>query len=141
MSQPCFNLFRVLVETAALQEQRTVGDSTVGESSPIEWKEKYEENYAMSIPQASSDDDSHPGSTPLFRNDEFHIESRLEVAPVVEHQFITRFSCESQANQEERESERRDECAEDISVSLQLGEPECKKRKLSASPLGFNNSS
>lgn len=104
----------------------------MGESSPMEWKEKYEENYALSIPQASSDDDSHHG---------FHIESRLEAAPVVEHQFITRFSCEPPANREERESEKKDECAEDISVSLQLGEPECKKRKLSDSPLAFNNSS
>lgn len=114
----------------------------MGESWPIEWaatKDKSEENYdvhALSIPQASSDDDSHPGSTPLFRNDEFHIESRLEAAPVVEHQFITRFSGEPPGNPEERdrESEMRDETAQEISVSLQLGEPECKKRKLSDSP-------
>lgn len=128
-----------------MQDQRSASgarDSTVGESWPIEWattKDKLEDNYdihGLSIPQISSDDDSHPGLTPLFRNDEFHIESRLEAALVVEHQFITRFSGEYPVNQEEREREREraDESAQEISVSLQLGEPECKKRKLSDSP-------
>ncbi|KAG6382408.1 hypothetical protein SASPL_157916 [Salvia splendens] len=117
---------------AALQEQRCASGARDSTSWPIEWgatKDKSEDNYdvhALSIPQASSDDDS----TPLFRNDEFHIESRLEAAPVVEHQFITRFSGESLVNQEERESEN----AQEICVSLQLGEPECKKRKLYDSP-------
>lgn len=59
---------------------------------------------------------------------------------MVEHLFITSFSCESSANhthQEGRETQktlsepRDDESAEDISVSLQLGEPECKRIKLS----------
>ncbi|KAH6774897.1 Trypsin family protein [Perilla frutescens var. hirtella] len=125
---------------AALQDQRSAsgaGDSTVGESSPIEWggatKDKSEENFelhGLSIPQASSDDDSHP----------FEVH-RLEVAPVVEHQFITSFSCESPANHNHQNQTSLCEPVEEISVSLQLGEPECKRRRrLCDSPPGFNNS-
>ncbi|KAL8507423.1 hypothetical protein ACS0TY_018103 [Phlomoides rotata] len=149
---------------ASLREQRNVSaggvDSNVGESSPPEWvitKDKSEENFdvlhALSIAQASSDDDSHLGLTPIFRHDEFHNEGGFEVASVVEHQFISaRFSYESPVNddrhQEERESQenlcalRNESEEEEISVSLQLGEPECKRRKVECdSVLGFNDSS
>ncbi|KAI3466927.1 hypothetical protein Pfo_023590 [Paulownia fortunei] len=77
---------------AALQEQRNASaaevDSTVGEFSPLEWdttKYKSDENLeplALSVVQASIDDDSHQGLTPPFRPDEFHIEGGFEVAPV-----------------------------------------------------------
>lgn len=122
----------------------------MGESSPPEWatrKDKPEENFdihALSITQtASSDDDSHLGLTPVFRHDEFRIECGFEVASVVEHQFIsTTFSYESPLNddhhQEERERQSQENLSalrneseeEDISVSLQLGESECKRRKV-----------
>lgn len=155
--------FRILV-IASLREQRNASfggvDSNVGESSPLEWAitkdNKSEENFdvhALSIGQASSDDDSHLGLTPVFRHDEFRIEGGFEVASVVEHQFIsTRFSYGSPVNddhhQEERESQenlcalRNESEEEEISVSLQLGEPECKRRKVECdSMLGFNDSS
>ncbi|KAG8385119.1 hypothetical protein BUALT_Bualt03G0008400 [Buddleja alternifolia] len=127
----------------AVQEQRNAsagGDSTVGECSPLERlnsRERCEEIFeqlAPSILQVSPCDDSNHGLMPLSITHEFHIESGSEVPPSVEHQF---FSCKSPVNHsQQREntglrnlSVLRDESEGEISVSLQLGEPDRKRRK------------
>ncbi|KAI3455829.1 hypothetical protein Pfo_012492 [Paulownia fortunei] len=135
----------------ALQEQRNASaagiDSIVGECSPLELvntKHKCEENFeplALNILQVSADDDSHQGLMPPSRREEFHIEGGSEVVPSVEHQFIPSFSCKSLVNHSQQ-GERtglknlsllRDESEGEISVSLQLGEREPKRRKQSDS--------
>ncbi|XP_015885195.1 protein NARROW LEAF 1 isoform X2 [Ziziphus jujuba] len=108
---------------AALQEQRNASvagiDSTVGESSPMDrmpFKDKLDEN-----------------SEPLALN----IRPVPVEGPNVEHQFIPSFTDRSTANKSSQEdnagsknlSALRNGCDEDICVSLQLGEPEAKRRK------------
>lgn len=116
-------------------------DSTVGESSPPErkqLKEKTEENFeplGLNI-QVSIEGESRPVLTPPFIHEEFHIEGVSESAANVEHQFIPSFAGRSllhQNNKQETAESKslvtlRNRC-EEISVSLQLGEPEPKRRK------------
>ncbi|KAL2494075.1 Trypsin family protein [Forsythia ovata] len=142
---------------AALQEQRNASagvGSTVGESSPLEHvtaKDKSKENFepiALSIQQVSTNNDSHQGLIPTLKHDDFHIECGIERAPGVEHQFIPSFSSKSPVNwkhQGEQDllknlSDLRNGSDGDIYVSLQLGEPEPKRRKHSDVPLDIGNS-
>lgn len=74
--------------------------------------------------------------------DEIHIEGGFEVVPSVELQFIPSFSCKSHLNHSQQGEETdlkslllfRDESEGDVSVSLQLGKREPKRRKQSKSP-------
>ncbi|KAI3664931.1 hypothetical protein L6452_43544 [Arctium lappa] len=111
----------------ALQDQRNAWaagiESTVGESYPSEAKEKMEENYDGINLQEE------------LMQEEFHIESGTEATPSVEHQFISNFSLRSPTGKCETGdlknlSPLRHE-AEEICVSLQLGEPEPKRWKQS----------
>ncbi|KVI03130.1 uncharacterized protein LOC112513515 isoform X1 [Cynara cardunculus var. scolymus] len=107
----------------ALQDQRNAWaagiESTVGESYPSEAKEKMEENYDGINLQEEE-----------LMQEEFHIESGTEATPSVEHQFISNFSVRSPTANFKNLSPLRHE-AEEICVSLQLGEPEPKRWKQS----------
>ncbi|GFQ04831.1 cytochrome c6 chloroplastic [Phtheirospermum japonicum] len=137
----------------ALQEQINASvagfDSIVGEYSPLEHittNIKCEANIEP-FPnlQVSANDDFHQGSIqPPSMLDEFRIESSSEVVPSIEHQFIPSFSSkplvnQSQQGDDEEEEERtvglkklsvlKDESDGEVSVSLQLGEPDPKRSK------------
>lgn len=129
-----------LHEHEQINASATGVNSIVGETSPPDHantKHKSEENskpLPLSDLNVSAIDESL--TTPSI-GDEFHIESGSEVVPCVEHQFIPNFSCKSLLHQSERTDAkslsplRDDECEGDVSVSLQLGEREPKKRKRS----------
>ncbi|KAG4908951.1 hypothetical protein JHK87_055067 [Glycine soja] len=134
---------------AAVLEQRNGSaagiDSTVGESSPtVPIKEKLEESFepfCLNIPLAQVEDEPSQRVNPSIRPCEFHIKSEIEIAPNVEHQFIPSYAGKSPARQsylkEDMElkslAELRNGPDEDNFVSLHLGEPEMKRRKLSNS--------
>ncbi|XP_057971568.1 protein NARROW LEAF 1-like [Malania oleifera] len=140
----------------AVQEQRNALaagiDSTVGESSPPErmpQKDKPKENFeplGLNIQQIPVEDEpvQGVGVPPPFLQTKFQIDE-VEVAPSVEHQFIPNFDGRSTRhpnNQHEYPGVRnlsalRSSSDEEISVSLQLGEPEPKKRRQSDSPLSM----
>lgn len=129
----------------ALWQQRNVSaggiGSAVGESSPTEskqLKQKMEESFEptdlkMHIPMEG---ESHREITPPLLHEEFHIECIGEAAPNVEHQFIPSFSGNFLMHQNNKQkngelknlAELSSRC-EEISVSLNLGEPEPKRRK------------
>lgn len=129
----------------ALWQQRNVSaagiGSTVGESSPTEskqLKQKMEESFEplglkRHIPMEG---ESHREITPPLLHEEFHIESNGEAAPNVEHQFIPsstgNFLMHENNKHKNAEiknlAELSNRC-EEISVSLNLGEPEPKRRK------------
>lgn len=144
-----------MFKIAALHEQRNTSaagiDSTVGESSPPErkqLKEKTEENFeplGLNI-QIPIEGKSHRDITPRFLHEEFHIEGGSEATPNVEHQFIPSFARRSPIRQNNKQKNAeskglvalRNRC-EEISVSLQLGEPEPKRRKQSDTLLADPN--
>lgn len=135
---------------AAVQEQRNAFaaamDSAVGESSApdrVLLRDRIEENFeplCLGIQQVPVEPENCTSSglvnAPLLMMpSEFHIEDGFEGAPNVEHQFISSFAGRSspvpQNNQEENLElkELLASGSEEISVSLQLGEPEAKRRK------------
>ncbi|RZC04119.1 protein NARROW LEAF 1-like [Glycine soja] len=134
---------------AAVLEQRNGSaagiDSTVGESSPtVPIKEKLEESFepfCLNIPLAQVEDEPSQRVNPSIRPCDFHIKSEIETAPNVEHQFIPSYAGKSPACQsylkEDMElkslAELRNGPDEDNFVSLHLGEPEMKRRKISNS--------
>ncbi|KAK2975133.1 hypothetical protein RJ640_022329 [Escallonia rubra] len=137
---------------AALQEQRNFSaagiDSTVGESSPPERmapRDRTEENFeglGLNLLQLPIEGESNEGLTARFMHEEFHIEGGTELAPNVEHQFISIFSGRSPVHQSIDNAESRSLSplrneSNEISVSLQLGEPEPKRRKQSDSQLAI----
>jgi len=122
-------------------------DSTVGESSPpdrVQLKDKAEnhEPLGLHIQQLPTEGESHQRLTAPFMHYEFRIEGGIEAAPSVEHQFIP---CSgrtlAQENTQSGHSETRTLAAlrnrstEDPLVSLQLGEPDPKRRRQFDSPL------
>ncbi|KAH6796104.1 hypothetical protein C2S51_037090 [Perilla frutescens var. frutescens] len=119
-------------------------ESIVGECSPLERANmKPEDNSEPPPPrilQVSTNDDL--GLITPSIGDEFRIEGGCEEVPSIEHQFIPSFSCKSLLNhnkQGERTdlknlSRLRDDSETDLSVSLQLGEHEPKRKKPSDSP-------
>lgn len=127
---------------ASVRDQRnasTAGmDSAFGESSPHERKQLEECTEKVSVPLESIpiNGASHCKITPRFMHKEFHIEGGSKLAPNVEHQFISSvagISMMHQNNNKNADSEslpvlRR---CEEISISLQLGVPGQKRRKLS----------
>ncbi|CAK7336995.1 unnamed protein product [Dovyalis caffra] len=142
----------------AVQDQRNASapgiDSTVGESYPLDRvpsKEKIEENFEpqnLNIQQVVVEGESQQGQTPPFIGPEFHIEDGVEAAPNVEHQFIPSFSWRSPMHdntpQESPElknlSALRSDSDEEMRFSLQLGEPEPKRRKQSDLPFSIEES-
>ncbi|KAI8524663.1 hypothetical protein RHMOL_Rhmol13G0165400 [Rhododendron molle] len=144
---------------AALQEQINASvagmDSTVGESSLPDQvlKDKIEENnhepLGLNIMKVPMDTEPHNRLTPLFIHDEFRIEGGTEAVPNVEHQFIPCFIGRSPVHEEKQEGNaelknlavfRNGSDEVEISMSLQLGEPEPKRRKLSDFPQRIDNS-
>lgn len=136
-----------IVNIAAIQEQRNASaagiGSTIAESSPAfcaSYKDKLVDNcgpLGLNFQQVSFEGESCLGTSRPFRHGDFHIENGVETAPSVEHQFIPSFTSRSpviQSNQEENPISKnvlalRSGSDEEISVSLQLGEPEPKRRK------------
>ncbi|XAR56177.1 hypothetical protein NMG60_11036545 [Bertholletia excelsa] len=139
---------------AAMQLQRNASaagmDSTVGESSPerMQPKDKTDEKYeplGLNIGQIAIEGESHQRLTPQI--DGIHVEA---AAPNhnVEHQFIPSFAGRSLVHEKSNGQDNtefknlaalRNGSDDGISVSLQLGEPEPKRRKQSDSPLGIEN--
>ncbi|KAM7500370.1 hypothetical protein LguiA_024784 [Lonicera macranthoides] len=130
----------------ALQEQRNASaagnGSTVGESSPPEppSKDKSVETFeplGLNIMQVPTENGTRREQAPQpFTHEEFQIEGGTEAAPNVEHQFIPSFPVRSPVHRNNKEDivESRTlsplrNGPEEISFSLQLGEPEPKRRK------------
>ncbi|KAF8032120.1 hypothetical protein BT93_D1134 [Corymbia citriodora subsp. variegata] len=129
---------------AAVLEQRNASagnvDSAVGESSPPSRhlsRDKTEENmepFSLNNQQCPIDTDTCQG---LLR--EFRIEDGIEATHSIEHQFISSCSARSpiHRNDQQENSELRNLSAlasnadAEVTVSLQLGEPELKRRKQS----------
>ncbi|KAM5587160.1 protein NARROW LEAF 1 [Rosa sericea] len=132
---------------AAIEEQRNASaagiGSTVAESSPAvcaPYKHKLQDNcgpLGLNFHQVPFEGESCLGPSRLLMHGDFHIENGVETAPSVEHQFIPSFTSRSpviHSNQEENPVSKnvlalRSGSDEEISVSLQLGEPEPKRRK------------
>ncbi|KAG8635713.1 protein NARROW LEAF 1 [Manihot esculenta] len=131
---------------AAVRDQKYASvaglDSTVGESSPdrVPSKDRVEENFEplnLNIRQVLVEGESQQGLTGPSFHTEFHIEDGVEAVPNVEHQFIPSFAGRSpvhdKSQQENVEFKNlltlKNGSDEDLYVSLQLGEPEPKRRK------------
>lgn len=141
----------------ALQEHMNASaagmGSTVGESSPadrVQSKDKLEEIFeplGLNLEQVPVESDSYQEQNIPFLRTEFHIENGIETAPNVEHQFISSFAGRSPVHQNNQENHHpesnslsalRNGSGEEIFVSLQLGEPESKRRKHSNSPFNID---
>ncbi|GMH26037.1 hypothetical protein Nepgr_027880 [Nepenthes gracilis] len=137
---------------AAVEEQRNLSavnaDSTIGESSPPA-KDRTKEKFAplgLNFQQMPLDVKSDIGATATFIDIEHNGNKTL---PNIEHQFIPSCSEKSSPMHENRQHDglesktltaSRNPCDEEISVSLQLGEPEPKKQKLPDSHLCIDES-
>lgn len=120
-------------------------DSTVGESSPlvqVPSKDRIEENLEpinLNIQQVLTEDESWQGLVLPITRTEYRAEDRVEAGPNVEHQFIPSSNGRSPVNNQRGNgnvesrnlSALRNGSDEEIYVSLQLGEPEPKRRKYS----------
>ncbi|GAA0146532.1 hypothetical protein LIER_06461 [Lithospermum erythrorhizon] len=123
--------------------------STVGESSPTErltLKGKTDENLEqldLNCQQIPTDSQSHQRLVTSFEPGEFCIQGSIGVSPGIEHQFISSTAGISPLRKESEGEDKgpgnlwesSNEPDEKISVSLQLGEPDSKRRKFSKSPL------
>lgn len=134
-----------------MQEQRaasaTAIGSIVGDSSPpdgIPPKEKTDKFEPLGLQIQHIPLEIEPGSparNPLSMEAEFHLEDGIKVAPSVELQFIPSFTRWSPLHQtsvrdrlvSENLSSLRNGSDEDISVSLQLGDNEAKRRRSNTS--------
>ncbi|XP_009376380.2 protein NARROW LEAF 1 [Pyrus x bretschneideri] len=132
---------------AAIQEQRNASaagiGSTVGESSPAvrpSCKDKLEDDYGplgFNLQKIPIEGESCQGLIRPFMRGDFHIENCVETAPNIEHQFIPSATSRSPGNQNKQEGNQvpknllplQSSLDEEVSVSLQLGEPEPKRRK------------
>ncbi|XP_039070748.1 protein NARROW LEAF 1-like isoform X2 [Hibiscus syriacus] len=133
---------------AAVQDQRNASaaaiNSTVGESSPlvqVASKDKIEnfEPINLNIEQ---------GHVIPVMCTKYQAAGSVEAAPNVEHQFIPSFNVKSSVHGNNRQenlefkslSALRNGSDEEIYVSLQLGEPEAKRRKYSDSLCSIKDS-
>lgn len=121
--------------------ESTVVESPLPERVPSE--DKIAENFEpfnLNVQQDVADDESQPGPTPSFIRTEFNIVDGIESSSNVEHQFITSFTGRSpmhQNNEQENMGSKslsalRNGPEDEIYDLLQLGEPEQKKRKHTA---------
>lgn len=141
-----------------MHEQRntSVGgiDSTVAESSleriPLKYRLKENsEPLGLSVQQISPEGESSQGLISPFKHAAFHIEKNgFEMAPSVELQFLPRLTSSSPMHQKNDESHElkslsalRNGFDSEVSVSLQLGEPETKRRRHSDSLSSIKESS
>lgn len=156
LTSTAFSVFMFYI--AALQEQINASlagmDSTVGESSPpdqvlkVQIEENNHEPIGLNIMKVPIDSRPHNGLTPPFIHDEFRIEGGTDAVPNVEHQFIPCFIGRSPVDEKKQGSTELKNLAvlrngsdeEEISMSLQLGEPEPKRRKQSDFLLRTENS-
>lgn len=125
------------------QRNNSVGgiDSTVAESCldrlPLKYRLKENSDpLGLCVQQISPEGESSQGLISPFKHAAFHIENGFEMAPSVELQFIPGLTSSSplhQKNEERQEmknlSSTRNGYDSEVSVSLQLGEPEAKRRK------------
>ncbi|XP_065852769.1 protein NARROW LEAF 1-like isoform X1 [Euphorbia lathyris] len=134
---------------AAVHDQRNVSaaglDSTVGESSSpirVPTKDRIQEHIEplnLNIEQVKVEEEFQQGPTSPSIHNEFHIEYGAEAAPNVEHQFIPRFTSSSPVHDRNRDGNMglknlavlNHDADEELYMSLQLGEPEPKRRKQS----------
>ncbi|KAK9133920.1 hypothetical protein Scep_013448 [Stephania cephalantha] len=131
----------------AIQEQRNAsaaaGDSTVGESSPVEGvlpkdEKKDIEPLGFNIEQMPVEGGSAAETNPLFIHSEFKLDDTVEAVPNVEHQFLPNHVDRSplhrniiQENEELKSlSALRNSSEEDLCFSLQLGDREPKRKRL-----------
>lgn len=124
------------------QRSNSVGGigSTVAESCldrmPVKYRLKENsEPIGLSVQQISPEGESSQGLISPFKH-AFHIENGFEMAPSIELQFIPRLASSSPLHRKNEESEElgnlsalRNGYDSEVSVSLQLGEPEAKRRK------------
>ncbi|KAE9585059.1 hypothetical protein Lal_00018127 [Lupinus albus] len=136
----------------AVQEQRaasaTAIGSTVGDSSTPDGsipKDKGEDKFEslglqiQSIPLVA--ETSSQDMKPSILETEFHLEDGIKAGPSIEHQFIPSFIGRSPLHKShmqdraatENLSSLRNGRDEDLSVSLQLGDNEAKRRRCEAS--------
>ncbi|KAJ7982001.1 Trypsin family protein [Quillaja saponaria] len=136
----------------AVQQQRaasaTAIGSTVGDSSTPDGllpKDRAEDKFEplglqiqhIPVGVGLSNEEIKPPSMET----EFKVEEGIKVGPSIEHQFIPSFTGRSplhQNNLQDREetenlSSLRNDCNEDLCVSLQLGDNEAKRRRSEAS--------
>lgn len=134
----CFPISSFLVvAVVAVQEQRNASaagaDSTVGESSPPDRvpskdtivNEENREPISLKIQQLPGEEESH----------KFNGEDGIEASLNVEHQFIPSLATNSPVHESNQPglqnlSVLRNGFNEEISILLQLGEPESKRRRL-----------
>lgn len=116
---------------------------TVIKSPHVTSKDKIGENFeALNLNIRQEDlvnGESQPGLNPPFMQPEFHIENSIKASPHnVEHQFIPNFTDRSPVHEKKNQngnleskslSPLRNSPDEEFYVSLQLGDPESKKRK------------
>ncbi|KAF5189769.1 Narrow leaf [Thalictrum thalictroides] len=132
----------------AIQEQTnalaTVGDSTVGESSPTERTlstkgktKKILEPLRFDLQKIPVEEGAEPspGLNSSFIDAEFCIEDGVKSAPSVEHQFIPNFMEGSPLHQNDKHGESkslsslRNGSDEDLCFSLHLGDRETKRKR------------
>ncbi|XP_065852770.1 protein NARROW LEAF 1-like isoform X2 [Euphorbia lathyris] len=136
-------------EGLQVHDQRNVSaaglDSTVGESSSpirVPTKDRIQEHIEplnLNIEQVKVEEEFQQGPTSPSIHNEFHIEYGAEAAPNVEHQFIPRFTSSSPVHDRNRDGNMglknlavlNHDADEELYMSLQLGEPEPKRRKQS----------
>ncbi|GLT59142.1 hypothetical protein SLA2020_319780 [Shorea laevis] len=136
---------------AAVQDQRNASaggiDSTVGESSPqirLPSKDRIEENFEplnLNTSQVLAEVECQQGPTLQIMCAEYQAEDGIEGTHNIEHQFIPSSNGISPVHQNNRRenpesknlSSLRNGSGEEFYVSLQLGDPEAKRRKQSDS--------
>ncbi|CAN1281970.1 Protein NARROW LEAF 1 [Linum perenne] len=133
----------------AVQDQRTASAaamySTVDESSPpvlVPSKEKMEECFEpLNLNVTQVEYELHETPTLPSIRPEFHVDDDgAEAAPSIEHQFIPNFTVGSLKHEKTQQLEEDPEsktlsglkngCDGEMCVSLQLGEPEAKRRRM-----------
>ncbi|CAN1281968.1 Protein NARROW LEAF 1 [Linum perenne] len=134
---------------SAVQDQRTASAaamySTVDESSPpvlVPSKEKMEECFEpLNLNVTQVEYELHETPTLPSIRPEFHVDDDgAEAAPSIEHQFIPNFTVGSLKHEKTQQLEEDPEsktlsglkngCDGEMCVSLQLGEPEAKRRRM-----------
>ena len=129
--------------TASVRDQRNASTAGMnlafGESSPHEMQQLQAcaEKVSKPLETIPTEGASHCRITRQFMRREFHIEGSSALSPNVEHQFIPSVAGTSIMHQNNEQDNADSESlpalrsCEDISISLQLGEPGQKRRKQS----------
>lgn len=127
----------------AVQEQRAVSTtaigSTVGDSSPKEKSEDKFESLGLQIQHIPLDIERTSSETNIsLMETDFQLDDTVKTGPSVEHQFIPSFFGQSPPLHQNSLSAKaaseslasfRNGCDDDLSVSLQLGDNEAKRRR------------